>query len=182
MDVGDSDNLVNIQINSNTIGGVSFPVGSTIKVGYANGKKEGEGLVFSIKKTKLARFSFHEDVLDGLCIFFDSDGVKIKECMFDKGVQNGWGREFKSGKAVTEGIFRNTELYSKLKVFSKDRRFMEEIKDEQTLSVCRYDECHKRFGLGYLFKNGMMHCEMEYTNGIENRELKEFHNELMLEY
>lgn len=102
--------------------------------------------------------------------------------MFDKGVQNGWGREFRSGKAVTEGIFRNTELYSKLKVFSKDRRFMEEIKDEHTLSVCRYDEYHKRFGLGYLFKNGMMHCEMEYTNGIENRELKEFHNELMLEF
>lgn len=59
---------VNIQIQSCILGGVLFPPESTLKVKYLNGMKEGEGIVISSMKTKLAKLNFHEDKLDGLCV------------------------------------------------------------------------------------------------------------------
>ena len=50
----------NIDIQSKDIGGVSFPSGSTLKVEYVNGKKEGAGKVV-LKKMILAEVNFHED-------------------------------------------------------------------------------------------------------------------------
>lgn len=76
---------VNIQIQSCILGGVSFPPESTLKVKYLNGMKEGEGIVISSMKTKLAKLNFHGDKLDGLCVFFDIDGHKISESVFLKG-------------------------------------------------------------------------------------------------
>lgn len=102
MSVGSGTSLTNIQIKSKLIGGIEFPDGSSLRVEYVNGKKEGEGLVISSKKTKLAKLNYHEDKLNGFCVFFNSDGEKTKECLFEKNVQNGWGREFENGNVLFE--------------------------------------------------------------------------------
>lgn len=83
MSVGSGTSLTNIQIKSKLIGGIEFPDGSSLRVEYVNGKKEGEGLVISSKKTKLAKLNYHEDKLNGFCVFFNSDGEKTKECLFE---------------------------------------------------------------------------------------------------
>lgn len=85
MSIARVDESVNIQINSIQFGGVSFPSDSTLQVKYVNGKKEGEGLVISSKKTKLAKLYFHEDKLNGLCVFFDADGHRLSESVFQDG-------------------------------------------------------------------------------------------------
>ena len=94
---------MNIQLSTTTFGGVSFPSGSSLKVDCVNGKKEGVGVVLSVKKTKLAKLNFHEDKVEGLCLFFDSEGMREKECMYENDVQNGWGCEYKDDKIVFEG-------------------------------------------------------------------------------
>ena len=81
-----STTSTNINIQSTEIGGVTFPSGSTLKVEYVNGKKEGAGKVLSKKKMILAELIFHEDELHGYCLFCDE---KIKECVYDHGIQNG---------------------------------------------------------------------------------------------
>ena len=86
-----STTSTNINIQSTEIGGVSFPSGSTLKVEYVNGKKEGAGKVLSKKKMILAEVNFHEDELYGYCLFCNEGGEKIKECIYEHGVQNGWG-------------------------------------------------------------------------------------------
>ena len=45
-----STTSTNINILNTEIGGVSFPSGSTLKVEYVNGKKEGTGKILSKKK------------------------------------------------------------------------------------------------------------------------------------
>ena len=151
----DDPGSVNIQVKSVTFGGVSFPSGSNMKVNYVNGKKEGVGLVISAKKTKLAKLNYHEDKVEGLCVFFDSEGMKEKECMYENDVQNDWGCEYKNDKTVFEGLYKNGERYSELKKYSVDSRFMEEVKNGKTLSVCQYNSNHKREGLCYLYENGV---------------------------
>ena len=39
--------ISNISIKDNKIGGISFPSGSTLEVKFEDGKKEGEGIVYS---------------------------------------------------------------------------------------------------------------------------------------
>ena len=45
-----STTSTNIDSQSTEIGGVSFPSGSTLKVEYVNGKKEGTGKILLKKK------------------------------------------------------------------------------------------------------------------------------------
>ena len=102
-----STTSTNINIQNTEIGGVSFPSGSTLKVEYVNGKKEGAGKVLSKKKMILATVNFHEDELHGYCLFCDEKGKKIKECVYEHGIQNGWGIEFRDDKVIFEGIYKN---------------------------------------------------------------------------
>ena len=88
-------------------------------------------------------------------MFFNSNGMKEKECMYGNDVQNGWGCEYKNDKIVFEGLYQNGERYSELKKYSVDSRFMEEVKNGKTLSVCQYNSNHKREGLCYLYENGV---------------------------
>ena len=74
---------------------------------YVNGKKEGAGKVLSKKKMILAEVNFHEDELHGYCLFRNEKGKKVKECVYEHGVQNGWGREFLNDKVIFEGIYKN---------------------------------------------------------------------------
>ena len=107
MSKNDDPVSVNIQVKSTTFGGVSFPSGSSLKVDYVNGKKEGVGLVISTMKTKLAKLNYHEDKVEGLCVFFDSEGMREKDWMYENDVQNGWGCEYKNDKIVFEGLYKN---------------------------------------------------------------------------
>lgn len=83
MSVNKVINSVNIEIDVIKLGSISFPPNSSLEVGYVNGKKEGKGLVLSSKKARLAKLSFHEDKLDGLCVLYDNEGRKEKECVFN---------------------------------------------------------------------------------------------------
>ena len=89
MNEASSRQFCNIQLENLHFSGISFPPQSTLKVDYVNDKKEGVGIVLSSKKTIIARLTFHDDKLDGLCVFFDSKGMKEKECVFVNDVHNG---------------------------------------------------------------------------------------------
>ena len=80
MSVNKAMNSVNIEIDVIKFGSISFPPNSSLEVDYVNGKKEGKGLVLSSKKARLAQLKFHENKLDGLCVLYDNEGRKEKEC------------------------------------------------------------------------------------------------------
>ena len=50
----------------------------------------------------LATVNFHEDELHGYCLFRDEKGKKIKECVYEHGIQNGWGMEYHDTKAYID--------------------------------------------------------------------------------
>ena len=182
MNIGTIPEAVNIQINGKLIGGVTYPPDCTIKVDYKNGMKEGEGLLLSPKRMKLAKLHYHEDKLDGLCLFYDLNGFITKEAFFENDVQNGWGCEYKNDKVVFEGFYRNGKRFSELMKYSEGSNLMKEIKDDKTLSICRYNNDHKKDGVGYLFENNKMKSCVIFDNGIVKKKLQEFIDYQMIEY
>lgn len=182
MNEASSRQFCNIQLENLHFSGISFPPQSTLKVDYVNDKKEGVGIVLSSKKTIIARLTFHDDKLDGLCVFFDSKGMKEKECVFVNDVHNGWGREYKNDVVVFEGVYNNGERFSELIKYSGNDSFTEERKDAKTLCVCRYNNNCKRDGLCYVYENGVMRSEVSYDNGVEKRKTREFNDSEMIEY
>ena len=82
MNTEGNEQTVNIQIKAIQIGDFSYPQECRLVVKYINGMKEGEGKLLSAKKTILAKLNYHEDMLDGVCCFYDSKGRKMYDCVF----------------------------------------------------------------------------------------------------
>ena len=178
-----STTSTNINIQSTEIGGVSFPSGSTLKVEYVNGKKEGAGKVLSKKKMILATVNFHEDELHGYCLFCDEKGQKIKECVYEHGIQNGWGKEFHDTKVIFEGIYMNGERFSSLEQYKEEPSYYEEKKDGKTVSICKFNENHMKDGICYEYENDKLSQIVLYENGMKKRVMNRFiEKNRMIEY
>ena len=140
-----SEGQANIIIGDVQIGKQSFPPGSTLEVEYINGKKEGLGKVYTKKRMVLANLSFHEDELSGLCIFRDEKGDKIKECMFEHDVENGWGKEYYENGDTFEGFYENGEIFSSLEKYKEIPDYYEEKKVGETICICKLNDTHIKY-------------------------------------
>ena len=55
----------------------------------------------------LGYVTYKDDILDGDCKLKDNEGKLIRECTFHNGVISGWGKEYKDGKLIFEGVYEN---------------------------------------------------------------------------
>ena len=182
MSVAVCQESTNIQLNALEFGGITFPPESQLKVDYVNGKKEGDGTVMSSTSMMIAKLHFHEDQLDGLCKFFNSKGMKTKECVFVNGVHSGWGCEYEDDKIIFEGIYKNGKRYSELRNSAMEG-YLEEVKDEKIISIFKYTNNHTIEGKGLLFEyHGNRVSEVyECENGEKSVKRIQFENAIMIE-
>ena len=174
--------LSNINIQNIIIHGESFPTDSHLEISYINGNKEGVGIVYSPKGIKLAELSFHNDKLEGFCIFRNEKGQKVKECVYESGISNGWLREFKDNKPVFTGMCRNGEKYSTLREYNGNSEYLEEIKDGNRISVWKFMDDKHMEGICYSFTNNQIKNIYYYKCGEKNKLLYMFENSRMTEY
>ena len=172
----------NIKVNSNEKDYTNFPKDSTIQVKYENGKKEGSAIVLSAKKTRLAQLHYHQGILEGYCVFYDENGRRVKEAMFENGIHNGWGCEYQNSEVIFTGIYKDGKRYSQLLEYSYDTAFLQESIDNEIISVCKYNENHKKDGLCYFYENGKVNRVTCFENGIEKNTIQEFKGKSMIEY
>ena len=89
-----NDNVVNnttsIEIDTIKIGGFEYPPDCSFEVEYVNGMKEGNCNVVTSNGIRVCKLTYHEDKVNGLCVFFDNEGKKLKEAMFENDIQSGW--------------------------------------------------------------------------------------------
>ena len=156
------------------IAGITFPPGSELNVEYVNNKKEGVGKVISKKRMVIAILNFHDDKVDGFCSFRNDRGEKVKECVFEHGVHNGWGREYSDDAVIFEGIYENGQRYSSLEVHREIPGYFEEKKDGETFSICKFNPNHKREGICYDYENNRINQIAVYENGVKKRVLIQF--------
>ena len=80
--------------NKYCFAGIIYSNDSILNVNYIDNKKEGNGQLISKNGTVLADLSFQQDLLNGYCIFNNENGKKLKECVFENGIENGKGTEY----------------------------------------------------------------------------------------
>ena len=176
------DSLSNISITDNNICGEVFPPDSHLEVTFQNGKREGEGIVYSRRNIKLANLSFHEDQLEGFCIIFNERGQKIRECVYEKGVKNGWIREYEKRKVVFTGMCRNDVKVSELKEFKGSKDMMEEIKDGKRIGIWKFDGDNYLSGLHYCIENDYLSKICHFHCGEKEKKIYEFENGKLIQY
>lgn len=174
--------FVNIRIDIPEEKEEIIPADGSIKVNYVNGMKEGKATVLSKQKSRVALLSYHHDVLDGLCSFFNESGLKVKDAIYKNGIHNGWGREYNDSEVVFTGIYKNGERYSELIEYEEDKTLWKEMKDGSVLSICSYNDNHKRDGMCYLFNNNELCSTVMMNDDILIREVFHFNKGEFMEY
>ena len=164
------------------IGGETFPPTAHLQVNLENGQKEGIGVVYSSTQVKLGELNFKNDLLDGLCIFRDDKGNKIKECVFEKGKKNGWIQEYKGNNVVFTGICRNDEKYSELLKCTYADSMFEEIKDGKRIGIWKFTDSYHLGGICYCYDEGLLTREYTFKDGYENHTNRIFKNDYMKEF
>ena len=183
MSVTTSETSTNVQLHVLQFGGYSFPPQSTLKAECVNGVKEGMTTVVSTNEIVLAKMNFHNDILNGLSIFFDSEGRKEKEMFYKNDSHFNWGREFKNDQVIFEGFYLNGERYSELCKHSGNESIFEEVREGKIVSISKYNDEHEKIGKGQLFE--YVGEELKEVFDIENGEKSvkriEFDNQQMKE-
>lgn len=183
MSVTTSETSTNIQLQVLQFGGYSFPPQSTIKAECVNGMKEGIGTVISTNKIVLAKMNFHNDILNGLSIFFDSEGRKEKEMFYKNDSHFTWGREFKNDQVIFEGFYLNGERYSELCKHSGNESVFEEVREGKIVSISKYNDDHEKIGKGQSFEYAGEELKevFDIENGEKSVKRIEFDNQQMKE-
>ena len=169
--------------NKYCFAGITYSNDSILNVNYIDNKKEGNGQLISKNGIVLADLSFQQDLLNGYCIFYNENGKKLKECVFENGIENGKGKEYEDDKMIFEGIYKNGNRYSSLEVYEEEPSYYVEKKDGKTLSICKFNENHLKDGICYEYDNDIMSEIVLYENGIKKRVMNHFINDNeMIEY
>ena len=160
----------------------SFPDNSTLEVEVKNGRKEGKATVLSESGIPLAELNFENDKLQGLCLYFNSYGDREKEVNYENGVQEGWFCTFEDNMISRMGIYKNGKEYSELRKCKQNADYLEEVKGNKVISICKYNKDHKKDGLCTFFEYGRVASVTRFENGIEKEKKCEFRGDAMIEF
>ena len=163
--------------------GFVLPNGYTWDAKLGNGKKEGKVIVRDQYGCLSHVLFYEDDKLNGLCEFYKLGMIKEKHT-FVNDVAEGWGCEIKFGEVVkwffdTDGI-REVEL-TKSTVLENYWRAVSTTSKE-VISLCKYDENHKRIDKGYIFEGDRIKRIVFFEDGKVRDVLKSFEGDQMTEY
>ena len=175
--------MPNIIVKDEIISGFSLPPGCSWNPTYVNGLKEGIVIVNDEFGSLYARLSYHQDMLNGLCFFYEKGRV-IQKITFVNDVAEGWGCDCALGKETVWYFYKDGTKKSELLAIEGSNGYYEEI-DIQTrliLSRCQYDEYHRITDIGYFYKNNQINRIAKCWKGKEMTILKRFEEDIMTEY
>ena len=182
MDLLQENEISSIPILEGCIGGESIPSNCILNICLKEGRKEGKGILYSSKHIILAELNYHNDLLQGLCIFRNEKGRKIKECVFENDMKNGWIKEYGENDVLFTGIYRNNEKYSELVKYKYYNNIFEEIKDGKRIGIWKFTDNYHLEGICCMFEDDKMIQEYSYKNGCENHTNRIFMNDCMIEF
>ena len=168
MDLLQENEISSIPILEGCIGGESIPSNCILNICLKEGRKEGKGILYSSKHIILAELNYHNDLLQGLCIFRNEKGRKIKECVFENDMKNGWIKEYGENDVLFTGIYCNNEKYSELVKYKYYNNIFEEIKDGKRIGIWKFTDNYHLEGICFMFEDDKMIQEYSYKNGCEN--------------
>lgn len=159
-----------------------LPEGFTWNPTIVNGKKEGPVEVKDNLGTVYAKLSYKNDRLNGLCEFYEYGVLKSKN-NYVNDVLEGWSCECSFGEEVKWFVYKNNEKLYELKKSTEMDDYWEaiDLRTNEMISCCQYNEEHQCINRGYLFRNNMIMMVVLFRNGVMIGKVKEFSNSMMRE-
>ena len=155
-----------------------FPEGCIFNPILVNGKKNGVHDVLTKDGLLYARLHYNDDILEGVCEFYNSGFLKEK-ITYKNGKPNGWGCNYENNEESMWFFYKDGRKFSELKK-NDDNFYLEtEVRTGKLLSLCKYNENHEKDGIGYLYTNDVISEEIEFANGQRVNTTKKFEEKLM---
>lgn len=155
---------MNIDLNDNNYI-ITEILGQKYDMQIINEKKNGKITLNKVgTNVSLGYVTYKDDILDGDCKLKDNEGKLIRECTFHNGVISGWGKEYKDGKLIFEGVYENNRRKKQIEKYAETSKLYKEIEDGEIKYICEYDENHKKYGKGYICENGFITKCVEFNN------------------
>lgn len=175
--------MPNINVKQEKISGFSLPPGYSWNPTYVNGLKEGTVNVNDEFGSLYAKLSYHQDMLNGLCFFYEKGRVTQK-ITFVNDVAEGWGCDCALGKETVWYFYKDGTKKSELYAIESSNGYYEEIdiQSRLILSRCQYDEYHRITGICYFYQNNQINRISKCWKGKEMTIIKKFEKDVMTEY
>ena len=157
--------------------------GYRIKVGYVNGKKNGEGLVIRGDGTPWLRVHYVNDVAEGEMLEYDEYNNVVMKGMMKNGKEVGLLRRYdKNGNEVSMSLFRDGNRVELKKSWIAGM-YEERDRSDELVSVSSMNmESMCKEGESYEYKHGILFRVCEYKNGEFIRVLKSIKDSTMMEF
>ena len=164
---GDIENQQEVDI-------LNFPSDSVFKPNVAEGNREGKVKVFSKAEKLLAILNYENNMLNGLCEFYENGKVN-KQLSFVNGKLEGWCKE-----GNKEFIYENNNKEFELVNNEKLEGCVNEIniKTGKINRCYKMNENHKPVGVGYVFQDGTLVRKVQYKENKEPIVLIEIKEEM----
>ena len=163
--------------------GFSLPNGCSWDVKTVNGMREGKATVKNSLNLVHAVLFYSHDKLNGICSFYENGRLKEKRTYVDN-VANGWACEYERMKEARWFIYKNGVIVEKFVKSEEMEGYWKEydVNSNDPISICQYDENHRKDGRCYLFNGKSILKIAVFENGKEIITLKEFNQNQMTEY
>ena len=172
--------------NGNLVVEVGSPhEGYIIRTTLLNSKLNGKSYIVSNDNVIIAQLYFENGIASGPCILYDELGLLFYTGYLENGYRQGRGVEYdEDGNVTIEGFYDKGKKRSNLVQMKKKRGYWEEFDESGNLmNRSQRDEYGRMDGICYVYNSKKEISRIsEWKEGEELEILKEFKNNVMIEY
>ena len=157
--------------------------GCIIRTSLKNSKMEGESYIYSNDNVLMAKLTFVDGVATGPCTIYNN-GYLFYSGYFENGYREGRGKEYdKNGKLVSDGYYSKGKKLNIVPSKEMGKGYWKEYDENgELIRICQKDDLGNYDGYCYFFNSGKISRVSVWKEGKETELLKQFKDNIMVEY
>ena len=157
--------------------------GCLIKTSMKNGKMDGESSIFSQDNTLMATLTFVNGIASGPCTLC-KNGILFYKGYFVNGYREGRGQEYdENGNVVFDGFYKKGKKLSIVPSNEMGKGYWKEMDEKgRIIRISQKDELGNSEGFCYSYEDGKISRVSVWKEGKEATLLKQFRDDIMIEY
>ena len=157
--------------------------GCLIKTTMKNGKMDGESSIYSKDNILMATLTFVDGIASGPCTIC-KNGILFYKGYFVNGYREGRGQEYdENGKLVYDGFYKKGKKQTIVPSNEMGKGYWKELDEHgRIIQISQKDEFGNNEGFCYSYDCGKISRVSVWKEGKEVTVLKEFGDDIMIEY
>ena len=157
--------------------------GCRIKTSMKNGKMDGESSIYSQDNTLMATLTFMNGIASGPCALC-KNGVLFCKGYFVNGYREGRGQEYdENGNVTFDGFYKKGKKLNIVPASEMGKGYWKELDENgRIIRISQKDKFGNSEGFCYTYESGKISRVSVWKEGKEVTLLKQFHDDIMIEY